>query len=188
MFASLWPFVFYGWFIAEVSIAGTTRTRKDRASSHDGGTLLLLWAVIAASITSATWLGDSRGPNLPRGSGWLEPASVAVMLIGMAIRFEAILTLGKSFSVNVAIHRTQTVKKTGLYRWMRHPSYTGLLLCFLAVGMHTRNWISLLIMVTAPTAALLYRIHVEENVLREHFGEEYVEYSRHTRRLIPGIY
>jgi protein-S-isoprenylcysteine O-methyltransferase Ste14 len=39
-----------------------------------------------------------------------------------------------------------------------------------------------------PTAALLYRIHVEEIALTGAFGEDYVEYSRVTKRLIPGIY
>ena len=78
--------------------------------------------------------------------------------------------------------------KTGLYRWMRHPSYTGLLLCMLAVGLHTRNWISLLVIVSPTTAALLYRIHVEEIALRDHFGQEYLDYSRETKRLVPGVY
>ena len=58
----------------------------------------------------------------------------------------------------------------------------------LAVGLHPRNWISLLVIFIPPTAALLYRIHVEEIALREHFGQEYIDYSRQTSRLIPGIY
>jgi protein-S-isoprenylcysteine O-methyltransferase len=96
--------------------------------------------------------------------------------------------LGKSFSSNVAIRSTQTVLKTGLYRWMRHPSYSGLLLCIFAVALHTHNWISLLVIMLPSTAALLYRIHVEEIALREHFGSEYIEYSRQTKRLVPGLY
>jgi len=42
--------------------------------------------------------------------------------------------------------------------------------------------------VIGATAMLLYRIHIEEIALRDHFGHEYVDYSRKTRRLIPGIY
>jgi protein-S-isoprenylcysteine O-methyltransferase Ste14 len=89
---------------------------------------------------------------------------------------------------NVAIHATQTVHKTGLFRWVRHPSYTGMLLIFTAIGLSQRNWLSLAIMLVVPTAALLYRIHVEEMALTEAFGEDYLEYSRVTRRLVPGIY
>ena len=73
---------------------------------------------------------------------------------------------------NVAIHVTQTVHKTGLFRWMRHPSYSGMLLIFTAIGLSQRNWVSLAIMLVFPTAALLYRIHVEEMALTEGFGED----------------
>ena len=71
---------------------------------------------------------------------------------------------------------------------MRHPSYLGLVLIFLAIGIYSRNWISLAIAVVPPTVALLYRIRVEEAALREAFGEEYTAYSRTTKRLVPGIY
>jgi protein-S-isoprenylcysteine O-methyltransferase Ste14 len=111
-----------------------------------------------------------------------------LLVVGLAIRWTAIFTLGRSFSTNVAIHATQTVHKTSLFRWMRHPSYTGMLLCFFAVGTYERNWVSVAIMLVFPTAALLYRIHVEEIALTGAFGEEYAEYSRITKRLVPGIY
>jgi len=68
----------------------------------------------------------------------------------------------------------QTVHKTGLFRWMRHPSYTGMLLCFLAVGTYELNWVSVAIMLVFPTAALLYRIHVEEIALTGTFCEDYM--------------
>ncbi len=71
---------------------------------------------------------------------------------------------------------------------MRHPSYTGILLIFVAMGLATRNWLGLGIIVLLPTAALLYRIHVEEAALTGAFGKEYAEYSQRTKRLIPGIY
>ena len=71
---------------------------------------------------------------------------------------------------------------------MRHPSYTGMLLIFLAIGLNTKNWLGLAIIVLLPMAALLYRIHVEEQALQGAFGREYAEYSQRTKRLIPGVY
>ncbi len=55
---------------------------------------------------------------------------------------------------------------------VRHPSYSGLLLVFLAVGLWTRNWLSLAIFMVPPMLALLYRMVVEEWALREAFGTE----------------
>jgi protein-S-isoprenylcysteine O-methyltransferase len=88
----------------------------------------------------------------------------------------------------VAIREAQRVRTTGLYRWMRHPSYSGLIITFIAVGLHTRNWIAFLIITVPTTAMLLYRIHIEELALRQHFGREYMDYSEKTSRLIPGVY
>ncbi len=111
-----------------------------------------------------------------------------LLIAGLSIRWVAILSLGRSFSVNVAIHSTQTVYRRGLYSRLRHPSYTGMLVIFLAIGTETRNWLSLAVMLIFPTLALLYRIHVEEAALLNAFGTEYTDYSRSTKRLIPGIY
>jgi protein-S-isoprenylcysteine O-methyltransferase Ste14 len=63
-----------------------------------------------------------------------------------------------------------------------------MLIIFASIGLYERNWISLAVVLVLPTAALLYRIHVEEMALTEAFGEKYLEYSRTTRRLLPGIY
>jgi protein-S-isoprenylcysteine O-methyltransferase len=184
----LWQVLFYGWGISEAVLGIRTRTSKSTGSVRDRGTLRLLWIVILSSITVAFWIGAAAPHNLFGGAPWLSPLSLAVLAAGLILRAAAVITLGKSFSSNVAIHSTQTVLKTGLYRWMRHPSYTGMLVIFLGVGIHTRNWIGLAVAFLPTTAALLYRIHVEEIALREHFGAEYIDYSRKTRRLIPSIY
>jgi protein-S-isoprenylcysteine O-methyltransferase Ste14 len=192
-FSILWKVFYYAWLASEIYIAIATRTRRGKGNVRDRGTMLLLWAVIFSSIFCGIWISEAQGPNLAEGpmifgAPWIKFVSLPVLIFGLALRWTAVLSLGKSFSANVAIHSTQTVLKTGLYRWMRHPSYTGLLLCILAVGLHTHNWISLLVIFVPPAAALLYRIHVEEIALREHFGQEYIDYSRQTSRLIPGIY
>jgi protein-S-isoprenylcysteine O-methyltransferase Ste14 len=100
----------------------------------------------------------------------------------------AIFTLRRWFSMNVAIRADQRVHRTGLYRFVRHPSYLGMALGLLAIGLHSRNWACLALILVLPTLAMLYRIHVEESALREALGEEYAAYSRVTKRLIPGVY
>ncbi len=184
----LWTIFYLIWIGSEVFIGIGTRTRKSSGNVRDRGTMILLWVVLLTAITAGIWFSEVRGSNLPGGARWLRPVSLFVLISGLVLRWSAVLSLGKSFSSNVAIHATQRVMKTGLYRWMRHPSYTGLLICIFAIGLHTRNWISFLIVMVPCTAALLYRIHVEEIALREHFGREYVEYSEVTKRLIPGVY
>ncbi len=180
--------LYYTWVALEVIVALVTRTRSGKGKVQDGGSMLLLWVVIMAAITACEWIRAAYGPNLAGNPEWWRVASTALFFIGFVIRCTAILTLGKSFSVNVAIRQSQRLKRTGLYRFVRHPSYSGLLLILLAIGVYTRNWISLVVLMIPTTAALLYRIRLEEAVLRGAFGAEYVDYSRQTSRLVPGLF
>jgi len=186
--AMLWNILDWTWIASEVVILAATRTRRSSGNVRDRGSLLILWPVIVASMTAASWIGEAHAPTMFGGARWVRTASLAILVIGLAIRWAAIATLGKAFSANVAIHATQTVHKTGLFRFVRHPSYSGLMLIFVATGLHTRNWVGLAVALLPTTAALLYRIHVEEAALGEAFGQEYIDYSRATKRLFPGIY
>jgi protein-S-isoprenylcysteine O-methyltransferase Ste14 len=184
----LWHVLFWGWFASEIIIGIATRTKHSTGKVRDRGSLLILWIVIFTSITASNWISELGPQNMFGGARWLRIAAVVVILVGLAIRWMAIITLGKSFSSNVAIQDSQKVMRTGIFGVVRHPSYLGLLLVFLAVGIHSRNWIALAVAVVPPTVALLYRIGVEEAALRAAFGEEYLAYSRKTKRLIPGLY
>ncbi len=180
--------LYWVWVASEVVLIIVTRTKRKSGETRDRGSLLVLWLVIFGSIWAGTWYGVSHGATIFGGAGWVREVALAVLVVGMAVRWTAIVQLGRSFSVNVAIHATQTVHRTGLFGVVRHPSYTGLMLIFVAVGVWSRNWVALAVFVVPPMVALLYRMKVEERALGEAFGAEYAEYSRETKRLIPGIY
>jgi protein-S-isoprenylcysteine O-methyltransferase len=184
----VWQVLFYGWFASEILVGIVTRTKRSGGKVQDRGSLIILWIVIFASITGCQWYSETHAATMFGGAHALKIAGVIVMIVALAVRWTAIFTLGKSFSSNVAIQDSQKIIRTGLYRFVRHPSYLGLLLAFLAVGLHSRNWISFALVLVAPTAALLYRIHVEEAALAQAFGEDYAAYSKTTKRLIPGLY
>jgi len=186
--ATVFRVLYWTWIASEVLLQLGWRTGRSGGNLKDRGSLILLLTVIFASISAGFWYADTHGRTILGGAHWLKTVALLLLIAGLGIRWTAIFTLGKSFSTNVAIHATQTVHKTGLYRWVRHPSYTGMLLIFTAIGISQRNWVSLAIMLVFPTAALLYRISVEEHALTEAFGNDYVEYARNTKRLLPGIY
>ena len=185
--STLWTWLTRAWLASEVLIAIATRTWRSRGKVRDRGTQLLLWIVIVASVAAAGWISSIPTPIFGRAH-WLRLAALLILGVGLIIRWAAVLNLGSAFSANVAIRDTQKVRTTGLYHFVRHPSYLGLVLIFLAIGIYSRNWLSLAVAVVPPTVALLYRIHVEEAALREAFGEEYVAYSRTTKRLVPGVF
>ena len=184
----LWHILLYGWTASEIILAVATRTRKKGGRVRDRGSMLLMWAVIVSAITAAEFISHMTPAMMMGGAHWLKLAAVIVLIAGVMVRWTAILSLGKAFSVNVAIRPTQTIYRSGLYRYLRHPSYSGLLIVFVAIALYERNWLAAAVVLLPTIAAVLYRIHVEEEALREAFGAEYAEYSRQTKRLIPGIY
>ena len=185
---ALWPWLCYGWLISEGLISLAMRTRRSGGKVQDRGSQLILWVVITAAFLGGDWISQIAPARILAGAVWLRPLSLAILVAGLAIRAVAIVTLGKAFSVNVAIRESQKVQRKGIYRLVRHPSYLGMELAFLAIGLRSRNWACLAWVFILPSLAILYRIYVEEAALHKAFPEEYAEYSRETKRLIPGIF
>jgi protein-S-isoprenylcysteine O-methyltransferase Ste14 len=184
----IWQILFYGWTASEIYIAIATRTRKGGGKRLDRGSMAILWVTIVAAITAGEWISGASAHNMFGGAHWLRIAAIVIIITGIAVRWTAILSLGKAFSANVAIRDSQTVYRKGLYRFVRHPSYSGMVLVFLAIALHERNWLAAAVVMIPTTLALLYRIRVEEAALHQAFGAEYTSYCKTTKRLIPGIY
>ncbi len=111
---------------------------------------------------------------------------LALMLLGLVLRWCAISVLGRSFTVTVGIRAEQRVVERGPYQYVRHPSYTGSLLTIAGILLCCTNALSLLSFLL-PIAGYAYRIRVEERAHIEGLGEPYRAYMRRTRRLIPFI-
>jgi protein-S-isoprenylcysteine O-methyltransferase len=183
-----WTILTWIWLAGEIAVAIFTHTRSSQGKVQDRGSQLLLWVVIVGSFSIEGWMHSRFPADMPGRHAVLRPLALLLFASGLAIRATAIVTLGRAFSANVATHASQTLRRSGLYRLVRHPSYLGLEIVFLAVGLHSRTWACLAVCFIPPTLALLYRIHVEEIALRRAFGSEYDDYARTTKRLVPGLY
>ncbi len=180
--------LFAAWPISEIVLGFAKRARHSNASVRDRGSLAVLWTVIVISVASGIIL-QSVGPGRMAASPrTIQVIAVVLLVIGLIIRWGSILTLGRLFSTSVAIQADHRIIRSGPYRVVRHPSYSGLLLAFAGLGVAYGSWLSLTVIIIPITAALLYRIHVEEHALLESFGSEYSDYRRTTKRLIPWVY
>lgn len=110
------------------------------------------------------------------------------VILGLIMRWYSIWYLGKAFTVQVKIIDNHELMSDGIYKYIRHPSYTGLLMYYLGLGLVMENWMSLSILIIAPLIAVLYRIQLEEKVLMQHFKTAYQAYQMRSWRLIPFIY
>jgi protein-S-isoprenylcysteine O-methyltransferase Ste14 len=121
--------------------------------------------------------------------GWAPVLlGTALMLAGTAFRAWAILVLGRFFTVTVTIQPDHRIVEEGPYRRLRHPSYTGLLLAMIGLGLALGNWLSLLALAVLPLVGVLLRIRAEESALSRALGDDYRAYAARTDRLIPGVW
>jgi protein-S-isoprenylcysteine O-methyltransferase Ste14 len=113
---------------------------------------------------------------------------ICLMLLGIALRWYAVMVLGKYFTFDVAIQSGQTLVEAGPYRYVRHPSYTGALLTLFGFGLALGNWVGLVANLSCMGFAYGYRIPVEEAALTSALGEAYNQYVKRTWRLVPFLF
>jgi protein-S-isoprenylcysteine O-methyltransferase Ste14 len=104
-----------------------------------------------------------------------------------APRIWPVFVPGHRFSGLVAIQPGHTLVTSGVYRFIRHPSYLGLLVNSLGWALAFRSGVGFLL-TAALVPPLVARIRAEERLLHSQFGDEYDVYCRQTSRLVPGVY
>jgi protein-S-isoprenylcysteine O-methyltransferase Ste14 len=172
------------WAVLELGVRVRERLQGRGGAARDRGTRVLIAVTLGAAIALAA-VTASRAPRI---AGPHRAAGVTVIWLGLAIRVWAIAALGRAFRTTVEVDPGQTVIDTGPYRWVRHPSYSGLLLIAAGCGLASGSWLAIAICPVLPLPALLFRVHVEEAELVSVLGERYRAYQARTKRLIPGVF
>lgn len=113
---------------------------------------------------------------------------LALFAAGISLRLWSFRALGRYFTFTVQTSTDQPVITGGPYRVIRHPSYAGLLLVLMAVGLFIGNWWSLACLAVATAGGLVYRIRVEERALVQTLGDGYWSYAATRKRLIPFVW
>ncbi len=111
-----------------------------------------------------------------------------IFLLGAVIRTTARIQLGTLFTFNVKIMPDHKVKQDGIYAYMRHPGYTGLLVEVIGWCVFFQSWLAAIATVMFLIPAGYYRITVEEQTLEKAFGEQYTSYKKKVKALIPFVF
>ena len=183
----LFEIVCFVWIGSELALLIFRRSKQEH-QNRDSGSIVSLNLSIYGSLSLAIAFEVAGIGHLRHYFFLLPRFGLFLIILGLVIRWMAILTLRKYFTVNVAIQSGQQVVKSGLFRFLRHPSYSGSILSFVGLALTFANWISLSVILVPISLAFVKRIHIEERALTEAFGSEYEKYCRSTWRLFPWIY
>ena len=167
-------------FKSEISVS--SGVKEDRGNRWVLGALSLL-GIMHAYFPSWT----DRSGFFVFGGESVRWIGIVVFTFGGALRLYPIFVLGRRFSGLVAIQEGHTLVTDDIYRYVRNPSYLGLLINMLGWALTFRSGVGMVI-VLLVLLVLLARMSSEEHLLREHFGTEYDAYCARTARLIPWVY
>jgi len=157
-----------------------TKTKNDRKS------LALFWVTIPLSLTVGFFMA-----NYQEWNSWNSRIAIfglAVFVVGIIIRWVSIIQLNKEFTVDVAIIKNHQLKTNGMYKYLRHPSYLGLLLICFGLAIAMNSILSFIVITITVSFAMNYRIKAEENILMKQFGKVYENYRLKTHKVIPKLY
>jgi protein-S-isoprenylcysteine O-methyltransferase Ste14 len=175
------------WILSEIVgmiIIPRIRRRGTVIQSRDRGSIILLFITIGICLSFATYFATFKIAMLP---SWVFYPGIVLMILGIILRQWSMAVLGRFFSAAVGIQEGQFVVEKGPYKFIRHPSYTGILLIFIGVGLAYQSWGAIISIILLFTLAYGYRIRIEEKALISELGEPYIEYKKRTKRLIPYL-
>jgi protein-S-isoprenylcysteine O-methyltransferase Ste14 len=175
----------YGFF--EVFMNLRQNRKNTVAASGDKGSLLLLYVLITTGYVLSFSIGATRIGRIYHWDTFFVVGSVLV-IIGLIIRVQSILTLKHCFTYSVAKVEDHRLIETGLYKSIRHPGYLGQVIIFIGISTMLSDWISILLMIIPVAIGHGYRINMEEQFMTEQLGRDYLDYRKRTRRIIPLVY
>jgi protein-S-isoprenylcysteine O-methyltransferase Ste14 len=165
---------------------------RQRFLSRGPGTVdrsaFILLPCMAGSVVLAEVLGRRGGVPWPGGLVWPFAAGMVLIVAGLGLRAWSIFTLGRFFQYFIKVQPGHRVVTGGPYRFVRHPSYTGIALVLLGIALACDDVWGLLAVAVLAGLGLAVRIRAEERQLRDSLGEEYEHFAAGRKRLVPGVW
>ncbi len=175
------------WLVFEFVMRVRQRLRAGGPAAWDPSAFVLV-PCLAAAIVAAEVLGRHGRLPWPGGLVWPVVAGVLLIAAGMGLRAWSIATLGRFFQYWIKIQPGHRVVADGPYRYVRHPSYSGIVLVLAGIALACDDVWSLVAVAVLGGAGLVVRIRAEERQLTQALGGEYEHFAAGRKRLVPGVW
>ncbi len=178
---ALWVVWMAYWFIASRNVKTVRRVESPLSRAGHAVPLIVAVALVWPNRLPGDFLGGAIFP--PNDA--LYPAGVLLVAAGLAFACWARYVLGRNWSGIVTVKKDHELIRTGPYRYVRHPIYTGLLLAFIGTALARDEWRGVLAVVIVY-AALWRKYRLEERWMVESFGDAYRRFRDEVPALIPN--
>jgi protein-S-isoprenylcysteine O-methyltransferase Ste14 len=178
IFAFWAVFILY-WIISAIGVKKNVRTDEWR---RDAGIriFLIIIVVILLQLSEFWRIFSYQFPISVQAIG------VVLCAMGLACAIWARVHLGKNWSGMPSIKEGHELVTSGPYHLVRHPIYTGMLLALFGSALVAGViWLAVFMIFTAN---FFYRIPVEERYMMQLFPDQYAEYKKRTKALIPFVW
>jgi len=170
------------WLVEWLGIGGEFQDRVPRHPLVIASRALWLPGLVLC-VLDAAWLHWTpwQGPVV-------RAVGVAVYLAGLGLRLWSMRTLGRAFSYDLTVRDGQRLVTDGPYAALRHPSYSGLVLWSAGIALWNPSLPGLAVLLVTTVPQVVYRVRIEERIMAEHFGEQWSDYRKRTRALVPLLW
>jgi protein-S-isoprenylcysteine O-methyltransferase Ste14 len=176
-----------GWVAFELVMSVRQRLRAKGPLFSDP-TAALLVCCVAGSLVAARLLGRAGLLQWPGSRVWPVVVGIALIGAGVALRAWAIISLGRFFQYQIQVQAGHRVVSGGPYRYVRHPSYSGMALVLAGIAVASGDVLSLAAVALLGGAGLAVRIYAEERQLAHALGADYESFAAERKRLVPGVW
>jgi len=181
-FGVLWLAWLAYWMVAAANVKAVRRREAFVTRFGHVALSVLAAALLAWPDRWLPWL-DERFLPPTMIAYWL---GLLMLAVGIAFAVWARHDLGRNWSGTVTVKQDHELIRSGPYRLVRHPIYTGLLLAILGTAVAFGEWRGLLAFALL-TGSLLLKLRIEERLMSESFPDEYARYRAEVPALIPCI-
>lgn len=177
------------WYLLEVLEMLQVRQRREGAIRPRQGSLVAIQSLSGVAGVTLLYTAPALFTGASFGSGPVDfGIGAALVVAGVVLRVACFWALGEYFTIRIQVSPDQPVIDRGPYKWLRHPSYAGMLLIAVGAGVLFGNWVGLLGLVVPLLLVQVWQIRVEETALVATLGQRYRMYARQHKRLIPLVW
>jgi len=164
----------------------SVKVAKSHKTPLETGLLVLAWVGffvpliwLASPVLSFAEYPLTLGPLI---------AGVMCFVVGLWLFYRSHADLGTNWSITLEVREQHRLITQGVYYRIRHPMYSALILYSLGQALVIPNWVAGPANLVAFAILFTLRVHAEEQMMRDTFGDEYATYAARTKRLVPGVW